>query len=1018
LNSKQHPLLGIIHEPAESGRFLISYSRNFLNKSPIPGRSRTPYTTDFEQAWVDYVALDQIVTGEGWAIARPFVGSKSDESITHVTYIGLDFDSVDPAVFDKAVNSPGSFLAERGYFHYSASHGVKPGVNGHWICRIEKHVEIDSPEAREAWQVLLRQISRDVRIGDNNVKDLQRLFYGAKDQESKVWGDRPVTIAELEEFYRRGKEFEDAAKSGTTMVQIRETGRKYSYNEAYRVTQRVVAPHIGTDGRFPDIMNMDSYSAWSAYFVGWLDHLTVEEVAALMDTFAPDSRLGSFKKVQSWAEGRDKLTRKWSFGTTMLILRHLGFDGDLDVFGQAEIDADVQLATRFLKPEDIHSDRTVTIVKSPKGTGKTELIKALASSGLRVLIVGHRRALLRNTTGRTGIPNYQDIEPNEATSLCITVDSLHKLDFTRQHFDFVIIDEVEQVLQHLTGDTLRDNRPAELTRFKWLLQKAQGVYAFDADVSFVAVNFFSKLLGRQNVWVVENRVSTGDKTIEMYRSKPDLLAVTLDELKAGKRIAFGTNSKAAADEIEEIVRDQFPTLTVLNITQDTSDQPKVQEFIANISEASEAVDVLIFSPSLGTGVSIDNDRFDAVHILGVKDVSTHFDLDQQANRVRRTKDNVVRVFIPGRYDGDDLKTWNTFELRRWCVLNAHETGVQIELADDGTVQGSTSDAWYIELWADITALRNRSMNNLRGCFVELMREQGHRVVVMRAYDDQRRLDAKTKLADAKDRLQTRFVTELLEAPDLDEFEFAEITAKSWMPRNEKVAVQRYEMQQFYQQPVTVELIELDDKEKFRPIVELAEIAAGFIDADYFDLAEASVTQGLEGYDSRIMAPHRRFYGAKRTLLNDAFEKAGLGRLMGNLERFGEGRTYSKESLTASGFVDWLEDVAVQDALQRHLNVKLRADFKEQAAMILTKLLSRVGLTVDEQRKRRGTVQTREYCVNRASVRRLHQILEARRVAHGRRLVTGEAMRITLDDRDGQRQEITVPAHHVVDMTGE
>jgi len=135
----------------------------------------------------------------------------------------------------------------------------------------------------------------------------------------------------------------------------------------------------------------------------------------------------------------------------------------------------------------------LTLIKSPKGSGKTQSLTDIIKrtfyrhyaisldefeftdddegpptqweTGKRILLIGHRRALIRSMCKRLDLNCYLDEnDPNinhngwdfrKRFGVCL--DSIKKIDtWYDPTYDLVIIDEVEQVLAHLLSETSRD----------------------------------------------------------------------------------------------------------------------------------------------------------------------------------------------------------------------------------------------------------------------------------------------------------------------------------------------------------------------------------------------------------------------------------------------------------------------------------------------------------------------------------------------------------------------------------
>lgn len=130
----------------------------------------------------------------------------------------------------------------------------------------------------------------------------------------------------------------------------------------------------------------------------------------------------------------------------------------------------------------------LTLIKSPKGTGKTTFLAGALSkimnrfatleesekntdinspecyySKEKVLLIGHRRALIGELCQRLSINNYLDDPKDDYGAVHrrkqrygVCLDSLQKV--RDEKYDLIIIDEVEQVLGHFLSETIGEAR--------------------------------------------------------------------------------------------------------------------------------------------------------------------------------------------------------------------------------------------------------------------------------------------------------------------------------------------------------------------------------------------------------------------------------------------------------------------------------------------------------------------------------------------------------------------------------
>lgn len=334
-----------------------------------------------------------------------------------------------------------------------------------------------------------------------------------------------------------------------------------------------------------------------------------------------------------------------------------------------------RLDERFLSPmlTQFFPKQGITVIRSPKGTGKTQLIgqflREQHGQGKRILLLGHRILLLRAIAAEFephGMKFYQDLDPREygkANMLALCINSLPRLDpMSTKHYDVVIIDESEQVLQQLQSSTVKRELPKIFKAFDWCVRTSKQLIVLDADLSteltldlLTLVRGYKpddRYLGIDNVY----KIGEGHTTL-MYEKQAHLIAKMFDDVVYNDVRAFLTGNSAALATQMHAMFTSFGKRALL-VTADTSGRPEVQAFIASPSEEAFNYDVICTSPTLATGVSIDAIKqpdgskkpvFDRVYgYFNQGDISTFQDVDQSLARVRECND--VHVWVQGNKD--------------------------------------------------------------------------------------------------------------------------------------------------------------------------------------------------------------------------------------------------------------------------------------------------------------------------------------------------------------------------------
>ncbi|MFM5957025.1 MAG: plasmid replication protein, CyRepA1 family, partial [Dolichospermum sp.] len=300
----------------------------------------------------------------------------------------------------------------------------------------------------------------------------------------------------------------------------------------------------------------------------------------------------------------------------------------------------ISLNQQFLTLEDlkIPDNAQLICIKSGKGTGKTEVLRAIAekasSQGIAVLPIGHRVKLLSELCQRLGIDYRTDkSETKSYLGYALCFNSLHSqanppFKPENWHGAYIFLDEIEQSLDYLLNsslDGLKRYRVAILDTFRDLLREAIAgggkIILSDAYLSKRSIACIQKLLGMPvEAWVVQNTyVRETPRSLIRYESKAKMLAALLDHIHKGGRPYILSGSQAASSKtstqnlaiaIKHHCPDRFPVAIDSETTADPHHQAyKIED---NLRDLLPKIDIPIVSPSLETGISIEGSDFDSV----------------------------------------------------------------------------------------------------------------------------------------------------------------------------------------------------------------------------------------------------------------------------------------------------------------------------------------------------------------------------------------------------------------------
>ena len=323
----------------------------------------------------------------------------------------------------------------------------------------------------------------------------------------------------------------------------------------------------------------------------------------------------------------------------------------------ASVTKNGKIDTATLLSDPIVRAARVVLVAGDRGIGKTHFASAMAngsrSVGGSVVGIAPTRSLTRALSTRLGgLLYYEDVTGNHILGdLAVCAKSAWRVatwdvdcgEITGTPPGLVVVDEVEQIVRGLRSSIYSDPEAVRTwNALVRLVQAGSKVVLLDADLgdSTLALlrqaNVFGDVVlvvppsSTTREWAVHGRGSAHMDLI-LARAIDGAMpqAVFCQSEKQARALAKAANARAAKLRLRR---------TVACITGKT-----IEDF--DLSDPSTfRVDLLIYSPVIGTGVSIDLEHhFWTVHGLLESRVGTIDDALQGLARVRRPRSRVVHV---------------------------------------------------------------------------------------------------------------------------------------------------------------------------------------------------------------------------------------------------------------------------------------------------------------------------------------------------------------------------------------
>lgn len=292
-------------------------------------------------------------------------------------------------------------------------------------------------------------------------------------------------------------------------------------------------------------------------------------------------------------------------------------------------------------------------IKSPYGTGKTQMIKAMLNTFNfpRILWLTYRKTLTNDLMGDAGFSEFgfQDYQTGKisADRLIIQVESVRRLedlmfcfDEVSEYpsYDLVIIDEVESVLNQFYSETFK-NKSAEAFEFvKNVIFNSSKLLTLDGDLGDRTIDFVESFGRAINI---KNNIKLNLKEFVISDNEDYFLQEIEREIKEDKKCAVVSMTATHCDKIKEYFNKNHPDKKVLIYTGISDDKTKKE--LKNVKTIWNTCDLLLYSPTIEAGVSFDIDYFHSIYGI-IAESTTARAFSQMLSRIRKVKNNKILIF--------------------------------------------------------------------------------------------------------------------------------------------------------------------------------------------------------------------------------------------------------------------------------------------------------------------------------------------------------------------------------------
>jgi hypothetical protein len=251
-------------------------------------------------------------------------------------------------------------------------------------------------------------------------------------------------------------------------------------------------------------------------------------------------------------------------------------------------------------------------------------------------------------------------EFNEARVAICSLESIYLL---YNDYDIVILDEYETLTNHYSSETMNKENSSDYDKFikiKQKLLKSKSIFCLDADLSLERMSIIENMIDcKAKLFYCENN-NFKDTDHNIYYSRTEFIAKIYDDLNDNKRVSICSNGKKELILYKNLITEKF-TKRMMIITSDMYVKlsncsvelllkkdvlKKLEQTIIDYD-----IEVLLYSSTIKTGVSINKPLFNKLYAIGYNlNVCNSREFIQMLYRNRILIDNTINIHFKSFYN--------------------------------------------------------------------------------------------------------------------------------------------------------------------------------------------------------------------------------------------------------------------------------------------------------------------------------------------------------------------------------
>lgn len=363
----------------------------------------------------------------------------------------------------------------------------------------------------------------------------------------------------------------------------------------------------------------------------------------------------------------------------------------------------------------------INIFKAPMGSGKTTCLAEFTKTNkdASILVISPRQTL--STTLDSKLYNMNDYRRKgafESKRLICQLESLHKVELWNIVYDYVVIDELEALVNEFSSHTMGGYRNECYTLFRLAISKAKHVLCFDANVSSRSIEFMKRF--SEDVKVNKFLIKNEKRDCIMYRGRNVLKARFLKDDRC--KVALFTSKRKMEKMYNALEKAKYNMDRVLRISSDNVYRKNIKllfEEIEKYENTKEEIfldyDIIMYTSKLGIGIDIHSSRHKVCYAFFNTSTLSFDECSQMLRRFRNISEYHIEI------ERGHIEENIPFERNIISSLAEERCGKYLNVSYGGWLCLKPE---YKEIMIDNRLWKNYSVKNFHHGFIKNLRDMG------------------------------------------------------------------------------------------------------------------------------------------------------------------------------------------------------------------------------------------------------------------------------------------------------